>query len=123
MLEQLKEKNSAATIEPSVIIHGPVDLQTGVQLLGNTTINGPVSIASDTVIRDSVIGPYAAIGSRTEINGATIENSIVMDEADITCNKKIVDSIIGHNATIAPEHATPSSGHMMMVGENSYLEL
>ncbi len=123
LLEQLKEQNNAATVDPTAVVHGPVEIHEGVQLLGNTVINGPVSIAAGTIIRDSVIGPYAAIGSRTEISGAAIENSIIMDDADINCDKKIVDSIVGHNATIAQEHTTPSSGHMVMVGENSYLEL
>ena len=123
LLEQLKEKKAAAVVDASVVIHGPVEIGEGVQLLGDTVINGPVSIAAGTIIRDSVIGPYAAIGARTEISGATIENSIVMDEADINCDKKIVDSIVGHNVTIAQEQVTASSGHMLMVGENSYLEL
>lgn len=123
LLEQVREQNNAVTVESTVVVRGPVDIHEGVQLLGKTVINGPVSIASGSIIRDSVIGPYAAIGSGTEISGATIENSIVMDEADIECDKKIVDSIIGHNATIAHKRATPSEGHMLMVGENSYLEL
>lgn len=123
MLDTLKEKNEAKTVDSRVVIEGPVEILDGVQLLGNTTIKGPASIGHGAVIRDSKILPHTSIGHHTEVTGAEIERSIVMDEADINCDKRIIDSIIGHNATISSAQHTKPDGHQMIIGENAQLEL
>jgi glucose-1-phosphate thymidylyltransferase len=125
LLENLKDSRDAENvrIEDGVDIQGRVKIQEGAQLLGKTVVRGPVIIGRGAIIRDSYIGPYSAIGHQTEIDGSEIENSIIMDDADINCNKRIVDSIIGHNATIASAHLSKPSGHKLFVGENSMVEL
>lgn len=124
MLAEIQDtRENAKIIEDGVDIQGTVQLGEGVQLLGSTVLRGPVSIGKNAIIRDSYIGPYSSIGSQSEVSGAEIENSIVMDSADIQCDKRIVDSIIGHNVTISNTHMTKPSGHKLIVGENSQVEL
>lgn len=115
--------HSDAAVEAGVVLHGEIAIAEDVQILGKTSIHGPVVIGRGAIIRDSVIGPYTAIGKETEVSGAHIENSIIMDEADITSSSLIVESIIGHNATIQNARTTPERSHRLFVGENSIVEL
>lgn len=116
-------RDESATIEPGVDIHGTVHIGKGAQILGRSVIKGPVAIGEHAIIRDSIIHPYSAIGKHSELDGAQVENSIIMDEADIRCDKPIVESIVGHNVTLLSAHKTRPNGHMMIVGENSIVEL
>ncbi|MBI2410438.1 MAG: glucose-1-phosphate thymidylyltransferase [Candidatus Kerfeldbacteria bacterium] len=124
LLESMSDDRAQAKmIEDGVDIQGKVQLGNGAQLLGKTIIRGPVSIGKNAIIADSYIGPYTSIGHGTEIDGGEIENSIIMDDTDIQCSTRIVDSIIGHNVTIQNAHMTKPSGHKLMIGENSSIEL
>ncbi|PIW36731.1 MAG: glucose-1-phosphate thymidylyltransferase [Candidatus Kerfeldbacteria bacterium CG15_BIG_FIL_POST_REV_8_21_14_020_45_12] len=123
VLDALEGANQATTVEEGVELKGEVELLEGCQVLGKSVIHGPVSIGRNAVIRDAWIGPHTTIGHSTEIEGARVERSIVMDEADIRTDKHIVDSIIGHNATISLPHSETESGYRMIIGENAQLEL
>ncbi|MDF1498577.1 MAG: glucose-1-phosphate thymidylyltransferase [Patescibacteria group bacterium] len=110
-------------IEERVSIQGKVKIGKGTKIVGNSVIRGPIVIGENCVIKDSYIGPFTSIGNRVEIYGAEIENSIIFEDADINCNKRITDSLIGVNATITPVHETLPSGHKLLVGDNSFIEL
>ena len=110
-------------VEERVAIQGKVKIGKGSKITGNSVIRGPVIIGENCIIKDSYIGPFTAIGNRVEIYGAEIENSIIFEDADINCNKRITDSLIGVNATITPVHETLPSGHKLLVGDNSFIEL
>ena len=62
-------------------------------------IRGPVIIGNNTIVRNSYIGPYTSIGNEVEIYNTEIEHSVVFDYVDINCSTRIVDSLIGQNAT------------------------
>ena len=110
-------------VDQRVAIQGKVKIGKGTKIVGNSVIRGPVAIGENCVIKDSYIGPFTAVGDRVEIYGAEIENSIIFEDADINCNKRITDSLIGVNATITPVHETLPSGHKLLVGDNSFIEL
>lgn len=123
ILSNIEASTKDAHIDEHVQLQGKVLIEPGARIEGRTFIRGPVIIGSCSVVRDSYIGPFTSIGARAEISGAEIEHSIVMDEADITTKRKIVDSIIGHNCNISNAHSTMPSGSRMIVGENSIIEL
>lgn len=110
-------------VEGHAVIEGKVNIGHGSRVLGKTLIRGPVSIGNCCTITDAYIGPFTSIGNHVEIYGAEIENSIVFDEADINCDKRINDSLIGVNALITPVHETLPSGHKLLIGDNSQVEL
>ncbi len=123
LLDGMAHANNAGEVEDGVEIIGDVDIQEGARILGRSVIHGPVSIGKNAIIRDAIIGPHTTIGHMTEVSGATIQNSIIMDEADIETAETITESIIGHNARISSAHKTKPSGHKMIIGENAQLEL
>lgn len=123
LLSDITADHDKVKKDPHVQIQGKVRISKGSQILGRSYIRGPVVIGESAVIRDSYVGPFTAIGNRVEISGGEIENSIILDEADISCRKRIIDSIIGRNSNIADSHATLPSGCRLIVGENSAVEL
>lgn len=121
-----KNKNILAiniTIDKEVIIQGSVEVGKNTKILGKSMIRGPVVIGENCVITEGYIAPFTSIGNNVEIYGAEIENSIIMDGVDIHCRTRIVDSIIGSNVLITPKTETFPSGHKLIIGENSVVEL
>jgi len=100
-----------------------MEIGKGTRVQGRTTIRGPVSIGSNCVVLDSYIGPYTSIGSRAEIISSEIENSIVFEEAKISSKSRIVDSIIGFGSCVMPSANKLPSGHRLIVGSSSLVEL
>lgn len=123
LLLGLIKKRVQGKVDPKVSLQGTVRIGKGTEISGRTKLRGPLTIGENCVISDSYIGPFTSIGDRVEIHGAEIENSIIFDEVDIETNTRIVDSLIGKNTTIIPKHNSLPSGHKMIVGSNSLIEL
>jgi len=63
----------------------------------NALIIPPCFIGENTVLRNSVIGPYASIGRESRISGSVISSSIVQHEVRIA-NAVLENSMIGSHA-------------------------
>lgn len=124
VLSKMEAKISpTAKIEKGVVLQGNVIIGDNSELRGKTLIRGPVIIGNSTIVQDAYVGPYTSIGDKVEIYGAEIDHSIIFDDADINTDKRITDSIIGKNALITPVHETLPSGHKLIIGDNSQVEL
>lgn len=123
ILHDLSDIKNEANVAPGVIIQGKVKIEKGTYIGGKSLIRGPVVIGKNCVINDSYIGPYTSIGDNTKITNTEIEHSIIFDNAEIKCGKRIVDSLIGHNAIIASSCDSLPLGHKMIIGDNSVVEL
>ncbi|MDD2823425.1 MAG: glucose-1-phosphate thymidylyltransferase [Candidatus Daviesbacteria bacterium] len=70
-------------------------------IIENTQIKGPVVIGDNVMIKDSFIGPFTAISSDSKVEGARIENSILMNEVLIKNYPDQIDSsLIGPGSEI-----------------------
>lgn len=116
-------KKVAGKVDKDVSVQGNLVLGKRSAVQGKSVIRGPVSIGEGCVIRDSYIGPFTSIGNNVEVYGAEIENSIVFDHSDIHTNTRIVDSLIGANSSLISAHETLPSGHKLVIGSNSMVEL
>jgi glucose-1-phosphate thymidylyltransferase len=111
-------------IEEGVTVHGNVEIAEGSVIHRGASIRGPVAIGETSEIgEDANIGPFTSIGSRVQILGAEIENSIVLDGTIIDCKERIVDSIIGKNSKIVANRNGPQTGRRFVVGENTFVGL
>lgn len=122
ILEKIK-RDIKGEIEESVRIQGRVIIGEGSKVSGRSFIRGPVVIGKNCRIQDSYIGPFTSIGNNVETEGAEIEHSIIFDYVDIKTHKRIVDSLIGANCDIMEDGGTLPSGHKLVVGENSVIEM
>lgn len=123
ILSKLSHAKNHGYIEPQVKIEGEVEIASGVKIGGNTLIRGPVSIGEYALIKNSYIGPFTSLGSKTELHGAHIENSLVFDDVSIVTSARITDSIVGAGTTISDKGFERPEGSKIIVGENSHIAI
>ena len=104
-------------------IQGALEIGVNSKILGNSVLRGPISIAQGVTIRDSYIGPFTSIGNRAEVYNSEIESSLIMDESYVSLPSRIVNSLIGRSSSIVSSKNKKPSGHKIIVGENSKIEL
>lgn len=121
--EMATVSREGADIDPAAVLQGKVLVGRGTVIGPRTLIRGPVAIGEHCRIENSYIGPYTAIGNGVEIYNTEIEHSVVFDDADLNCSTRIVDSMIGLNATVASAHSTLPRGHKLVIGDNAIVEI
>ena len=88
----------------------------------DSVVRGPAIIGNDTIIRDSYIGPYTAIGDNVVIECSEIEHSIVMNSVTIKNIEGRIDaSLIAENAQVIHALAKPQT-HRLVLAENSVVQ-
>lgn len=121
---KFEDNRNGAKMGERVVVQGRVQIGQGTELENNVLVRGPVIIGKNCKIKNSYIGPYTAIGDNVEIYNTEVEHSIVFEAVDInTSNMRIVDSIVGYNATITPAHETLPLGHKLIIGDNTVVEI
>ncbi|WXG45008.1 MAG: glucose-1-phosphate thymidylyltransferase [Promethearchaeati archaeon SRVP18_Atabeyarchaeia-1] len=115
--------NNEGILEEGVNVLGNVVIGKNSTLRKNTCVRGPAIIGENCKIGpDTYVGPYTSIGNNVSISGGEVENSIIMDGVSISCDKRIVDSLIGRDAKITTNSAKPS-GCRLVIGDNTYIGL
>jgi glucose-1-phosphate thymidylyltransferase len=108
MLERLRRSTGGAELHEAEI-QGPVEIDPTAAVHGST-IRGPVIIGPNALVRDSYIGPYTAIGADAVIEGAEIEHSIVLPEAQVSfVGTRIESSVIGRRARVDRAFRLPAA--------------
>lgn len=80
----------------------------------------PCSIDSSAKLSNCTIGPYVSIGAGVQIDGATIQNSVLLENSWVTGPVYIQKSILGRQSGIRAEKA---SDIRIILGDDCYLEL
>ena len=112
------------TIEEGASIVGRVSLGKNSVIKKCCVVRGPVIIGDNCIIEgETYIGPYTSVGNDCKIKDAYIESSVLMQGCSVECESRIVDSLIGKDATIASANNTLPKGIRLIIGENSYLRL
>jgi glucose-1-phosphate thymidylyltransferase len=94
---------SGSTIQGRVVIHPSARLH-------RTLVRGPAIIGADARLTDAYVGPYTSIGAGVTVEGAEIEHSIVLDEAELRfVGTRLESSVIGQRARIVRGFALPSA--------------
>jgi glucose-1-phosphate thymidylyltransferase len=89
----------------------------------NSVVRGPVIIGDDTVIEDSYVGPYTAIGDNCHIDGSEIEASIVMNNCIIRLIPGRIDrSLLADNAQVVSTERMPTA-YRFVLAENTIVEV
>jgi glucose-1-phosphate thymidylyltransferase len=111
-------------VEENAEVTGHVDLHESAQIESGAVVRGPVSIAEGvTISTGTYIGPYTSIGSDSVVEGAHVENSVIVGESEITAEEKIIDSLIGRGATIESADGLLPEGERLTIGENSNIKI
>ena len=126
IMDEMKREGFAVqgNVDGSARLQGLVHVGAGSTIGPNTLIRGPVVIGENCTINNAYIGPYTSIGNNVTIEGSEIEHSIILEGSTIKTSERLVDSILGHQTTIVSAGGTlPPSGHRLVVGDNSMVEL
>lgn len=110
-------------VDSSAELEGKIQIGKGTMVHGNVKIRGPVVIGQNCDLDQCYIGPYTSLGDNVTVKGAEIEHSIVMDNAHIETDKRIVDSIIGINSDVRAVTDSKPAGHQLIIGENTLVQL
>jgi glucose-1-phosphate thymidylyltransferase len=112
--------NNEGCVEDSNIM-GRVIVEKDTRIV-RSVIKGPSIIGRGSQISDSYVGPYTSIGQGCRICGTEVEDSIIMDDSQISNAGRIVESLIGRNVKIE-ECVSKPKGHRLIVGDNSDIAL
>jgi glucose-1-phosphate thymidylyltransferase len=123
VLSELSSYNRGR-LENNVKISGIVCIGERTVVRAGTTLRGPLIIGKNCEIGPGCyVGPYTSVGDNTVIRGAEVENTIIMGDCKIECEKRIVDSLIGRNTQIMDSAKTLPHGSRFIIGENTSLSL
>lgn len=95
----------------------------GVVVKGKSLIRGPVALGENVVIEDSYIGPYTSIGAGSVIRNTEIEHSIALERVQVVGAGRLVDCIVGCEATIQARGEGRPAGRRLVIGDNSTVEM
>lgn len=108
-------------VDESSDIDGRVVVESGAEIR-NSRIRGPVIIGSGSVVVDSYIGPYTAIGPDCRIERSDVDQSVVLDRSSIVGVERLSDSLIGRDAEVHRSGIRPAATRLM-VGDHSSVAL
>ena len=81
----------------------------------NSTLVEPVFIGPNATVRDSVVGPYAAVHGDAVITGSIVRNTIVFERATVEA-ACLDESVVGHDAHVRGFAGTLNVGDHAAVG-------
>lgn len=118
------EFSNEGRIEEGASVVGRVKIGKDAVIMGRSVVRGPSIIGDNARIGpNAYIGPYTAIGNRCQISNAEVDDSLVMEDAIIDVEKKIVRSMIGKGSKILSAHGLIPKGERLVVGENTTVHL
>ena len=107
---------------PGTLLQGAVQIHP-TATLERSTIRGPVVIGPRARLFDAWVGPYTSIGEAVCVEGAEVENSIVLEGARIShLDRRLESSVIGPGATICRDFRLPRALRLH-VGEGATVSL
>jgi glucose-1-phosphate thymidylyltransferase len=102
-------------------LDGRVVLEAGARLV-RSHIRGPAVVGADTVLIDTFVGPFSAIGRRCVIEASEIEHSVILDDCRVIGAGRLEDSLLGHHVEVTRTDRRPRATRLM-VGDHSQVDL
>ena len=121
----LLEEIEAEAIGPETLettVEGPAHIDP-TATLERSIIRGPVVVGPRTSLLDAYVGPYTSIGQDVCVEGAEVENSIVLDGSRIRhLGGRLEASVVGPEASIGRDLRLPRALRLH-VGEGARVSL
>jgi glucose-1-phosphate thymidylyltransferase len=103
-------------------VEGPASIHPSA-LIESSIVRGPAVIGPGASLRDAYVGPYTSIGREVAIEGAEVENSIVLPRASIRhLGGRLEASVVGPGARIFRDFRLPKALRLN-IGEGAEVSL
>lgn len=109
------EVDSESRIDGRVVIEAGASIE-------RSTVRGPAVIGRHTVVRDSFVGPFTAIGADCRVERSEVEHSVILDHSSVIDAGRIEDSLLGWHVTVTRSDQRPKATRLM-VGDHSQVDL
>ena len=109
-------------IDDASTVEGAVVLETGARVV-RSTLRGPVTIGSGTLVEDSIVGPNAAIYTDCVIRKSEISDSVVMEQCEISGVGPISGSILGKGVEVTRSNGGAGGSTHIIAGDQSHIEV
>lgn len=118
------ERDLRGDVREGADVRGKVHVAPGAIIEAGAVLRGPCTIGANARIgAGTFIGPYTSIGPDCVIEGAEIENSILLEGTQIRARKRITDSLVGARCVVLDAERELPQGYRLIVGENSQVRL
>jgi len=121
MLDNFLKRDIKGKVDSKSRVLDRVEIRQGTEVIGST-IRGPVSIAEDCRIENSLVGPFVSISAGTVIEDSSVENSVILENCHIANIERLVKSIIGERTEMLKQ-GDISKGVRLFVGDDAKIEL
>lgn len=121
ILDNMKKEYFLGKVDETSTIQGRVCIGTG-SIIAGSLIRGPVTIGDNCRIINSYVGPYTAVGNNVSLENCEIENSILMDQSNISnVVTRIDSSILGKGVKVFQNGGIPKAARLV-VGDLSSIQ-
>lgn len=110
--EEAAQEVAGVRLEGRVVVHPEAVLE-------RTTVRGPAVVGRGARLVDTFVGPYSSIGADVVLEGAEIDNSILMPGCRVRhLGRRIESSVIGVGAEVARDFAMPSAVRLRLAARS-----
>jgi glucose-1-phosphate thymidylyltransferase len=120
LLEKI-ETRIDGDVDATSVLDGRVVVEAGARIV-NSTLRGPLVIGRNTLVADSFIGPFSAIGAGCEVRLSEVEHSVVMEGSKVLDIKRLEDSLIGKETVISRSQIRPRALRLM-IGDHCQVDV
>ena len=121
VLDNFLKRDIKGNVDSQSQVVGEVEIRQGTEVV-HSAIRGPVSIAEDCQIKNSVVGPFTSIGAGTVIQDSSVEHSVILENCRICGIERLVDSVFGRS-TEALKREHNSKVMSLFVGDHARIEV
>ncbi len=91
-------------VDDKSCVEGRVETGPGSSIFDSVVV-GPVVLGEGVTVKNSHIGPYCSIGKNCILEGARVENSIIMDDSHVVDRVYLKESLVGRHCRITGNRA------------------
>jgi glucose-1-phosphate thymidylyltransferase len=124
LLDEMRREDAVCQgeVDKEARLSGRVRVGKGTRIIGRSIVRGPATIGDNCVIDNSYVGPYTSIGDNVRLTRTEVEHSIILDNAEIACHRRVTDALVGVGAKVYSADTSPG-GPRLVIGDNSMVEL